>query len=104
MFEEMRQAGLEDPVYRQASGGVHLTLLAEPRDRELDARLSDRARAIMATLREGGRLSTGEVAESLDISRPVAQRELRELMEVGVIEWVGKSPRDPRAFWRLRPA
>jgi len=104
MFEEMRQAGLDDPVYRQASGGVHLTLLAEPRDRELDARLSDRARAIMAALREGGRLSTGEVAESLDISRPVAQRELRALMEVGVIEWVGKSPRDPRAFWRLRPA
>ncbi|MGO9320171.1 MAG: helix-turn-helix domain-containing protein [Solirubrobacteraceae bacterium] len=82
---------------------MHLTLLAEPRDRELDARLSNRARTIIAALREGGRLSTGEVADLLDISRPVAQRELRALTEVGVIEWVGKSPRDPRAFWRLRP-
>jgi ATP-dependent DNA helicase RecG len=103
MFEEMREAGLDDPIYRQASGGVHLSLLAEPIDRELDARLSERARAIMAALREGGRLSTGEVAEMLDISRPVAQRELGTLREVGMIEWVGKSPRDPRAFWRLSP-
>ena len=103
MFEEMRQAGLGDPVYRQTSGGVHLTLLAEPIDRELDARLSDRARAVMSALRDGGRLSTGEVAEALGVSRPVAQRALGALRDEGVIEWVGKSPRDPRAYWRLRP-
>jgi len=103
MFEEMRQAGLDDPTYRQASGGVNLTLLAEPVDRELDARFSERGRAIMATLREGGRLSTGEIAEVLDVSRPVAQRELGTLRDAGLVDWVGKSPRDPRAFWRLRP-
>jgi ATP-dependent DNA helicase RecG len=102
MFEEMCQAGLGDPVYRQTSGGVHLTLLTEPIDRELDARLSDRARAVMSILRDGGRLSTGEVAEALDVSRPVAQRELRALRDEGVVEWVGKSSRDPRARWRLR--
>lgn len=39
MFEEMRTAGLSDPVYRQASSGVHLSLLGEPVDRALDARL-----------------------------------------------------------------
>ncbi|MGH2855589.1 MAG: ATP-binding protein [Solirubrobacteraceae bacterium] len=104
MFEEMRQAGLYDPIYRQASGGVHLSLLAEPIDRELDARLSERTRAIVVALREGTRLSTGEVAETLHVSRPVAQRELSTLREAGMIEWVGKSPRDPRAFWRLRPS
>jgi ATP-dependent DNA helicase RecG len=103
MFEEMRQAGLVDPVYRQSSTGVHLSLLAEPIDRELDARLSDRGRAIMAALRETERLSTGEVAETLEVSRPVAQQELRHLRAAGVIDWVGKSQRDPRAFWRLRP-
>jgi len=102
MFEEMRRAGLDDPIYRQASGGVHLMLLTDPLDQELDARLSERARRIMSALREGKRLSTGEVAELLDISRPVAQRELAALREAGAIEWVGKSPRDPRAFWRLR--
>jgi ATP-dependent DNA helicase RecG len=57
----------------------------------------------MSALREGGRLSTGEVAEALGVSRPVAQRELGTLRDEGVIEWIGKSPRDPRAYWRLRP-
>jgi ATP-dependent DNA helicase RecG len=59
MFEEMRQAGLNDPVYRQTSGSVELTLLAEPVDRRLDARLPGNARRITVALREAGRLSTG---------------------------------------------
>ncbi|MGI8440919.1 MAG: DNA-binding protein, partial [Thermoleophilaceae bacterium] len=101
MFEEMRQAGLTDPIYRQTSGSVHLTLLAEPVDRELEARLPEHARAITAALREAGRLSTGEIAALLKVSRPVAQRELGALRNAEVIEWIGKSPRDPRASWRL---
>jgi ATP-dependent DNA helicase RecG len=102
MFEEMRYAGLNDPIYRQASGGVQLTLLAEPLDRELDARLSDHGRAIMSVLREGGRLSTGEIVEALGVSRPTVQRELGTLREAGVVEWRGKSTRDPRAYWQIR--
>jgi ATP-dependent DNA helicase RecG len=103
MFEEMREAGLSDPIYRQTSGSVELTLLAEPADRRLDARLPERGRAIMTALREADRLSTGEVAELLGVSRPVAQRELASLREAGIVEWVGKSPQDPRAYWRLKP-
>lgn len=103
MFEEMRRSGLNDPIYYQTSGAVSLTLLAEPLDRELDSRLSDRARVVMGALRDAGRLSTGEVAEVLDVSRPVAQKELVALRDEGVIEWVGKSTRDPRAYWQLRP-
>jgi ATP-dependent DNA helicase RecG len=103
MFEEMRQAGLSDPVYRQTSGSVELTLLAEPADRHLDARLPENARRIISALRDGGRLSTGEVAEVLGVSRPVAQRELAALKDAEIVEWVGKSTRDPRAFWQLRP-
>jgi ATP-dependent DNA helicase RecG len=102
MFEEMRAAGLTDPIYRQTSGSVRLTLLAEPVDRELEARLPEHARGIMGALREAGRLSTGEIAEVLGVSRPVAQRELAVLREAGVIDWVGRSVRDPRAYWRLR--
>ncbi len=102
MFEEMRQAGLTDPAYRQTSGSVELQLLAEPMDRRLDERLSENARAVTRALREGGRLSTGEVTEAVGVSRPVAQRELGLLREAGIVEWVGKSPRDPRAYWRLR--
>jgi ATP-dependent DNA helicase RecG len=104
MFEEMRHAGLNDPIYRQASGGVQLSLLAEPLDRKLDARLSDHGRAIMSVLREGEHLSTGEIVEALGVSRPVVQRELNTLRDVGVVEWRGKSTRDPRAYWRISGA
>ena len=51
MFEEMREAGLNDPIYRQTSGSVELTLLAEPVDRRLDARLPGNAGAITTALR-----------------------------------------------------
>jgi ATP-dependent DNA helicase RecG len=103
MFEEMREAGLSDPIYRQTSGSVLLVLSAEPVDRRLEARLPENARQITAALRSGERLSTGEVAGLLGVSRPTAQRELNALKEAEIIEWVGKSPRDPRAYWRLRP-
>jgi len=102
MFEEMRHAGLTDPVYRQTSGSVELQLLAEPVDRELEERLPEQARAISGTLRLEGRMSTGDLTNALGISRPVVQRELGMLRDAGIVEWVGKSPRDPRAFWRLR--
>ena len=102
MFDEMRQAGLTDPIYRQTSGSVELQLLAEPVDRQLDERLPEHARAIARMLRSEGRMSTGEVKEALGISRPLAQKELRTLADAGVVEWVGKSPKDPRAYWRLK--
>lgn len=101
MFAEMRAAGLTDPLYRQTSGSVTLTLSSEPADRALDAMLPDETRLIVAALREAGRLSTGEVADVLGASRPLAIRRLGALREAGVVEWVGKSPRDPRAYWRL---
>ncbi len=101
IFEEMRAAGLVDPVYRQTAASVLLTLSAEPADRALDARLPQEARAITAALREAGRLSTGEVAEVLGLSRPATIRRLGSLRSEGLIEWVGKSARDPRAYWRL---
>lgn len=102
MFEEMRQAGLTDPVYRQTSGSVELQLLAEPVDRRLEERLPEHSRAITRTLRAAGRMSTGEVTDALGVSRPVVQRELSTLKEAGIVEWVGKSPKDPRAYWQLK--
>ncbi len=99
----MRAAGLVDPVYRQTSGSVLLTLSADPADRALDARLPDEARAVMSALREHARLSTGEIAEALGLSRPATIQRLKALRGEGLIEWVGKSARDPRAYWRLPP-
>jgi len=79
MFEEMRLAGLVDPLYEETSASVKLMLLAEPVDRQLEARLPRGARAIMATIREAGQLSTGEIAEAVGISRPTASKHLRIL-------------------------
>jgi len=101
IFEEVRAAGLVDPVYRQTAASVVLTLSAEPADRALDARLPDEARTITTALRQAGRLSTGEVAEILGLSRPATIRRLDSLHDEGLIEWVGRSTRDPRAYWRL---
>lgn len=101
MFEEMQLAGLGDPIYEQTQASVRLTLSGEAYDRELDSRLPRDSRAIMAALRDGGALSTGEVAEHLEISRVTAKNRLDQLKEAGLVIWTGKSPRDPRASWSL---
>jgi len=101
IYEEMRLAGLEDPVYTQTQASVRLVLSGEPMERQLDARLGADARAVTAALREAGRLSTGEVAELIGRSRPVAIRVLRSLEDAQIVRWVGHSPKDPRAHWEL---
>ncbi|MFL5886317.1 MAG: ATP-binding protein [Thermoleophilaceae bacterium] len=101
MFEEMRLAGLEDPFYEETPASVRLTLSGEAYDRDLDARLPRDSRAIMAALREGGALSTGEIAGHIGISRVTARTRLDQLRTAGMVEWTGKSARDPRASWSL---
>jgi ATP-dependent DNA helicase RecG len=101
IYEEMRLAGLQDPIYTQTAASVRLVLSGESTDRELDAQLNPDARTISVALRDAGRLSTGEVAELLGRSRPYAIRTLKALEAAGVIRWVGKSPRDPRAHWEI---
>ena len=101
MFEEMRLAGLADPTYRQTSGSVRLTLSAEAVDRELERRLPDGSRELVRAIRDLPRPSTGDLASATKVSRPVAIRRLRALEQEGIIEWVGTSTRDPRAYWRL---
>jgi ATP-dependent DNA helicase RecG len=101
MFEEMRLAGLVDPLYEETAASVRLTLLGEPVDRRLEARLPRGSRRIMSALRDAGQLSTGEVAEAVGVSRPTASSHLRALRDAGLIVWTGKSPKDPRASWSL---
>ncbi|MFN8121308.1 MAG: ATP-binding protein, partial [Thermoleophilia bacterium] len=102
MFEEMRLAGLADPAYAQTSGSVRLVLSSEPVDRELEARLPPGSRHIVRVIRDQTRPSTGDIAAAIGVSRPVAIRRLRHLAEEGVIERIGTSAKDPRAYWRLR--
>lgn len=103
MFEEMRLVGLADPLYEETPASVKLLLLAEPVDRDLEARLPRGARAIMAAIRDAGQLSTGEIAETVGISRPTASKHLQSLREAELVVWSGKSPRDPLASWSLPP-
>lgn len=98
MVEEMRRAGLADPLFRQTAGSVHLTLSAQPLRGE---RLPDEARIILDALRQVDRLRTSEIAELVGLSRPATIARLRALREAGLISWVGKSARDPRAYWTL---
>jgi ATP-dependent DNA helicase RecG len=39
--------------------------------------------------------------EATGLSRPLVLSRLRALRDAGLLEWVGNSPRDPRAYWRL---
>lgn len=102
MFEEMRLAGLAQPEYRQTSGSVRLTLRAEPIDRVIEDRLPPTSRQVIRAIRERGRASTGDLVELTGRSRPVVLRDLRALEKEGIVEWVGTSKQDPRAYWQLR--
>lgn len=102
IFEEMRLAGLADPEYVQTSGSVRLILTTQAIDRELEARLPPDGRLIMRAISEIDRPSTGQIKEAVKMSRPALLRRLTALEELRVIEWVGKSPNDPRAYWRVR--
>jgi ATP-dependent DNA helicase RecG len=101
IYEEMRLAGLGDPLYRQSSGAVHLELSGVPADRKLDALLPFDTREVVATLREAKRLSTMEIAERIGLSRPATLKRLNAMRRAGLVEWIGNSPKDPRAYWRL---
>ena len=102
IYEEMRLAGLMEPRYLQTAGSVRLVLSSEPVDVELESRLPAGARALLRTLREVGPAGTGDLVTETGVSRPTLLRRLKSLQEAGLVEWVGKSKRDPRAFWRLK--
>jgi len=101
MFEEMRLNGLSEPLYTQTSATVRLTLSAVLVDPELAARLPAQYPRILEQLRSDAPVSTGDVAETLGVAQPTAIRYLKAMEAAGLIDWVGKSARDPRAYWRL---
>ncbi|MFC0248647.1 ATP-binding protein [Citricoccus parietis] len=103
MFEEMRGLGLVDPLYEQTGGSVRLTLAATSRlDPELESKLPAGADDLVRMLRQhGGAIGTGEIVEESGRSRPWVRTVLETLREAGVVAWEGKSPKDPRATWRL---
>lgn len=104
MFDEMRLVGLRDPIYKQTSGSVRLVLAAIPRLHATQAkRLPDGSQQILDVLRSADRgLGTGDIEQAVGLTRPAVVRRLQALANEGLIEWHGKSKRDPRAFWTIR--
>lgn len=104
IFEEMRLRGLSDPIYQQKGGSVRLVLANVPRlDPAVAARLPKGSEKVLDALRAAAApMGTGDVAAVLSMGRPTAQRRLKALQSAGLIDWVGKSPKDPRAHWIVR--
>jgi ATP-dependent DNA helicase RecG len=101
MFEEMRLRGLIEPLYTQTSATVRLTLSAVMVAPELAARLPPQYARILDLVRSEVPVGTGDIAKAIGVTRPTAVRYLSAMRDAGLIDWVGKSPRDPRAHWRL---
>jgi ATP-dependent DNA helicase RecG len=70
-------------------------------DRELETRLPSEARQILAAVRGAERLSTADVASAIAMSRPATIKRLRQLEAERLIEWIGNSAKDPRAYWKI---
>ena len=101
IFDEMRRAGLTRPTYRQHDRHVVLTLSARPLDAPRSSPPSGITDAVVRHLEQKRSASTGELVDAVGLSRPTLLRHLDALREAGVIRWVGRSPKDPRATWRL---
>lgn len=101
IFGEMRRAMLQDPLYRQDMSGVTLTLASAPMNAELDRRFPRGIREIVQALRSNKRMSTADLVDVVGLSRPAVRARLDALRDAGIVEWYGKSPKDPRAYWYL---
>lgn len=103
IFEEMRRRGLTDPLYEQTSGAVRITLSgADALPPHVTEALPAGTLEVLDALRRANQpLGTGEVADLVGIARPTAGRHLKRLRHEGLVEWIGQSPQDPRASWRI---
>jgi ATP-dependent DNA helicase RecG len=100
MFDEMRLAGLPDPLYRQTSGIVQLTLHAV-RSKPVPGDLSDNLHTILSPIRQADGMSSGDLTDAIGVSRQTALRRLKSLEEEGLMERVGSGPKGPRSYWKL---
>jgi len=103
MFEDMREAGLVDPVYRQTSMGVVLTLLDQPVPRWARGALDATSQRILAAMRDVDRpLGSGQIAQLTGLSKPTVVRRLKTMRAHGWVDWAGLAPNDPQQTWTAR--
>lgn len=103
IFDEMRIAGLNEPIYEQTSQSTRLTLLASAAIPDTVRRSLPRgSERILAVLRATSTpLGTGEIVAASDLSRPTVNKALQILRDAGYVTWSGVSPKDPRATWSI---
>lgn len=105
MKSAMLNHGLEEPAYDLTSGYFRVTLVGPENDLDRlrvpsDApagippavieQLSKRQNRIMEYVVENGRVTTGWVVSTLDVSKATAVRDLKSLCELGILEISGK--------------
>lgn len=101
-LEDMSLAGVVEPAFHQTSGSVRVTLSGIPVDAHLESRLPRRARDLLVIVRQQDHPITRDVMDASGLSRPLVSRTLQALEKEGLVERVGSSPKDPRAYWRVR--
>lgn len=103
IFSQMNESGLSNPEYRQEPMHVVLTLRYQPRLAGERTGLSRSATAVLSALQAlGGSGGTGDIAQFALLTRPTTRAALKDLKDLGLVSWQGKSVRDPRATWRLK--
>ncbi|MGI8946909.1 MAG: ATP-binding protein [Ornithinimicrobium sp.] len=102
IFDEMRLRGLTDPVYSQTQGSVRLVLEGASRIAPaVIAALPKGSTDLLNRLRQARQpLGTGQLVDLAQLSRPTVKKQLAALREQGLVEWDGRSEKDPRAVWR----
>lgn len=101
MFEEMEQAGLPDPVYRQGPASVTVTLLMDPIGARMLRLLPRGSERFVEFVLGTERVTTAEAKELLGVSINTARRYLTVLADAGYLRHESKSARDPHGYWRL---
>ena len=98
MVEAMEAAGKQRPMVTQTAGGVTVTLLGVEADVN---ELPPTAREVFQHLSRISHARTGDLILLTNYSRPVVLRSLRVLESLGLVQRVGNSPTDPRAYWTI---
>lgn len=109
MLEGCRGAGLPDPVFEEVGLAFRVTIF---NSREHEPQLDPVDSAITKLLREGGGLSTGELAEMVGRTPRAMRTRIKRLLDSGLLTQLGTGPNDPnkkyflaedRAPYRSRP-
>ena len=104
MFEEMRQAGLPDPSYRQGPASVVVALLMDPAGARMLRLLPAGSSASWSTCLPMRQITTAEASEVLGVAVNTARRYLTVLADAGYLVPVRKSARDPHGYWAIANA